>query len=421
MNQLKNVKFSKNKRGFSADAAPLSSALRPHLLGLIFVLGLIVVGIVGINSRDSYALSLSMTIPKNLNLSINPSANNGFGESSSGEISISTDSISGYTLNVKSKNASNDLVNSVGNAEKLTSITESLTLDEYKNGKGDNKYFNTWAFKPSSINNETNTNYVPGPDSAEGITLAKTDADNSIPATYAVAIAAKVDNTIPAGNYSNTFVLTATANEAHYTINYDAASLSGATNADAFTTQAGVITGSTQQISSVVPIKDGYEFTGWCSQPLEADGSCKGGIFQPNSYYPMCKCDTDITLYTMFGLLGSGSNCVHDGYDGPAKYYGNFCWMWQDYKTGRTWDEARTTDCPSGWHLPSQYETLLNDIGDGGQLYRAGWNGNYWSSSTSGSNYVYELSANASTSSMSMVNIKLGSPTNSVRCVTQLP
>lgn len=266
----------------------------------MFILGLASSGIVSFCSSDNTsAIELSLTIPKNLNLRINPSANNGFGESSNGEISISTDNISGYTLNVKSKNNSNDLVNLASNA-KLTSITESLTLDQYKNGSNGKTYVNTWGFKPSSINSSTNANYVPAPDNVEGVTLAKTDIDNSIPATYAVAIAAKVDNATPAGNYSNTFILTATANEAHYTINYDAASLAEATNVGSFSTQTGVITGSTQQINSVTPSKDGYEFLGWCDQPLESDGTCKGSVIQPGGQLRMCKCDTDVTLYAIW-------------------------------------------------------------------------------------------------------------------------
>ena len=237
-----NSRIKENKRGYSAEGySLLTSALRPRLFGVGITIGIVSVISIGlIGSNNTSAVSATLSIPDNVSVNVNPTIDNGFAESSNDAISVSTGNLNGYTLAIKAKD-NNQLKNG---SNVLNSIATNLTAEQYKTGN----YANTWGFKPSSINNESNTSYVSGPDSSTGITLASTHVNNTEAENYSIGIATKVDSSTIAGNYTNTFTIAATANEARYTIKYDAASLSGATNASSFPTESNIITGDTQVV-----------------------------------------------------------------------------------------------------------------------------------------------------------------------------
>lgn len=256
------TKILSHKRGYGIEGHTLlSSILRPCLFGIGIAIGVITIIGVGLESHrnDTSAVSATLSIPEAISVNVNPSVNSGFAESSNGSISVSTGNQNGYTLTIKAKD-NNQLKNG---SNVLSSITTNLIADQYKNGD----YLNTWGFKPSVINSESNTSYVPGP-TTSGITLVQTNTNSASAENYSLGIAAKVDSNTIAGNYQNTFILTALANEASYTINYDAASLSGATNAGAFVAQTGYINGDTQSINVAEPAKSGTDFLGWCDEEL---------------------------------------------------------------------------------------------------------------------------------------------------------
>ena len=425
-----------NKRGYSAEGySLLTSALRPRLFGVGVLIGVIaVVGTsLGVCGNTS-AVSATLSIPDSVSVNVNPTIDNGFAESSNGAISVSTGNLNGYTLAIKAKDSTNGnaLVNTSNSNARLNSISTTLTADQYKEG---GNYTNTWGFRPSEINNSPNTSYVPGPNSTTGITLASTHINNTEAENYSIGIAAKINNDTIAGNYTNTFTISATANEARYTIKYDASSLSGATNASSFPTESNIITGDTQVINSTEPTKSGTDFLGWCDEPLQSDGTCKGSVIQAGGNLRMCKCNTEVTLYAMWGTKPEvkpkdGADCTHSGYSGAAKSYGGYCWMWEDLNT-KMYDgnyvfyypEAETA-CPSGWHLPSyaEFNALLTatDYGTEPNLYNEGWKSAYklyWSS-TRYSDGAYHLKVDTTSA-----NIELASSSDlmfaheAVRCV----
>ena len=437
-----NIKLGKsNKRGYSAEGySLLTSALRPRLFGVVAAIGL--VAITGttlvINDNSVSAANATLTIPEGISVNVDASKDNGFAKSDNESVSVSTGNLAGYTLSIKS---SND--NKLRNGDNvLNSITETVSEDSYKDG---NNYVNTWGFKPSTINNNDNTSYIPGPTSS-GIILAKTNISSSSNENYSLAIAAKVDNSLIAGNYTNTFTLTATANEAWYTINYDTESLSGATNADVFIQDHNLINSDTIAINPTEPTKEGTDFLGWCDEPLQEDGTCKGSTIQAGGNLRLCKCDTDVTLYAMWGKKGTdinedksdGADCRYGNLIG--KRYGNLCWMWEDNQSvdvnrDFTYDGAAYF-CRSfnhGWSMPTkeQFETLINAAGSQGELYGAGWGhkstenytyGHYWTStpysSYMGTTSYYYFEASPDRASVSWS----ASGSNSrllIRCVTE--
>ena len=529
--------LGKNKRGYSTEGSTLlPSVLRPRLFGvgkvadntasysnkLIKTVSLLI-GVISIlaitqilNSNNTSAFSLTLTVPDTVTINLNPTTNNGFGEGSSSNLKVKTTSPAGYKLQLGSKsNGTNDLTNG---SSKLTSITASTTADNFKNSGA----ANTWGYKPSKLSGSSNSNYKAAPSGSSVDTLDTTSAANSTDNTYSLGIAAKVNSSTVAGTYTNTFVLTATANTLNYTINYDLNSGTWSqSNSETNTT-----TNETVQINSTSPTKSGYTFKGWCSSSSITNNnttntpSCNGTTYQPSGTYNLTSANNTLNLYAMwqqnvtyrsytinyynnFTDAGSPSNmpstqsgsaastssyqvtlssntptlsgytfqgwctsssitnngttntptcsgtkyqpsntitissnsqtislyamwksrdgesCSHSGWTGTAKYYGGLCWMWTTYKTDRTWAQAKT-DCPTGWKLPSKsdFEALLNAIGNGSQLYNAGWGnrGYYWSSTENENNTgnAYILYVNFTSAGFDN-GPKAGS--HSVRCV----
>ena len=413
-----NAEIKYNKRGYSAEGySLLTSALRPRLFGVSIAIGTVaIIGTsLGMYSNNTSAVSATLSIPDNVSVNANPTVDSGFAESSNDAISVSTGNLNGYTLTIKAKD--NDQLKNGSNV--LNSISTNLTAEQYRTGS----YANTWGFKPSEINNNANTSYVPGPDNITGITLASTHASSNDAENYSIGIAAKVDSNTIAGNYTNTFTIVATANEATYTINFNNNGGTGGPSK----AQTGDI-GSSTFVNIVneegdTPSLSGKDFLGWCSVNPGTGDTCNGVLVQSGGQFPLCKCDLNITLYAMYGKKvedpnKEGADCYIAGYEG--KRYAGLCWMWQDVSGNYTWEQAKSA-CPSNTHLPSlgDFEALLNAIGRGNQLYEAGWSGyNYWSSTDYSDTYAYTLYINTrnGTASVSTDAGKQGS--RKVRCVS---
>ena len=424
-----NAGIKDNKRGNSTEGSTLlPSVLRPRLFGVVgAVAGICIIGgAISSNNNVSATVQATLTIPDTISADVNPMANNGFAEGTAGQVEVSTNNQAGYTLSIKAKDGT-ELKNG---SSVLNSITTNLTADQYKNGE----YYNTWGFKPDVVNSLANTNYIPSP-STSGIVLAKANTNSLLPETFNLAIATKVSQDAVAGNYSNSFVLTATGNEARYNITFDNNGGTGGPQAP----QTGDIGENLEvQIESETPSMSGKDFLGWCTKKPKEDGSCTGVIVQPAGCFPLCKCDLNITLYAMYGTKttgGGGSGAPSGSFSGMSKgtpcknagqegtVYAGLCWMNSDLQTGRQYFQALMDCATVGWRLPSQadFQALIGSsgLGAGSGLHNAGWkNGSYWSSTLGGDNNAYYLNVGSSsakvTNQYSGVNIYA---TNSVRCV----
>lgn len=354
--------FSNTKRSRSAEGPTLHpAALRPRLVSASMSITVITI-IAGLYCISNVsAATVTLTVPQNISVNTNPVANGGFTESANSQIRINNSSKSGYTLSIKAKDATNgnNLVN-VGNQDiKLNSIPEKLTLDEYKNGKNGNDFINTWAFKPDVINNQANNNYLPGPTTSD-TKIAETTSNTLSGETFNFAIATKIDDAFPVGNYSSDFILTATGNNYKYSIKFNSNGGTGGPSGP----MTGEVTSPELQIVSNTPTLQGKDFLGWCSRTPISDGSCPGITVQPNGYFPLCDGNLDITLYAMWGTpstgggggqfagLADGTACEYKGKKG--KVYGGKCWMTSDAGNTDRWLEAFNICNRIGWILPSQ-------------------------------------------------------------------
>ena len=240
-------------------------------------------------------------------LDLEPTSPNGtFKESSTMSILASTDNYTGYTLTLDTKEDLDHPTNitkllstdpeclSTNPKCYIESITTITTASDYttpSTTSAINTLRNTWGISPSQYvdsNNTTITNdandgteaYLP---ITNPITIAKTTTSN-IPNTnnetntYTLKLGARIDTTLPTGTYENTFVFTIVSNAATYTINYLDPSNEG-TNLP--TEQSGTTDATSINLSSTVPARANYTFSGWCSAEL-VDYACNDTVYQPN-------------------------------------------------------------------------------------------------------------------------------------------
>ena len=341
-------KCNKTKRHLCASGSILLPlAQKWGLVGAVVICALSVLG-----ARSASAASLSISVPGNLSVDVQPGGP--AKESTSVGFTITSDAYWGYTLSVKSNDENGALTN--GNS-KINSIDTGITsLGQFTN--------NTWGFKVSGEGVTDSNSYRQGPTTTT-TNLATTTGKKSgqKTGTYSFTLAAKVDNTIPTGTYTGTFTFIATANEVKYKINYD--------DNDG-TSGPGIITGQTPEnsikLSNLEPKKSTvdheYTFLGWCDQPVSTDGTCDGTIYQPNNDYEIKTDGQETTLYAMWdwiamqnwddcpkNLMKNKQFTLVDSRDNKpyyvAKLADNNCWMTEnldyDIVAGETLT-AETTD-----------------------------------------------------------------------------
>ena len=259
-------------------------------LNVIAVLGIAVTSLVAqlMTSNSASAFSVTLTVPESIKLDVNPSSNGGFGETGNSSISVSTDSPSGYSLQLKSKGSSNDLTSSDLVGHKIAAISSTIASSSASSSFQPN----TWGYKPSSFNSMPNTNYHPAPSSGASDTIAEATGSNS----YDIAIAAKVDNSIGFGEYSNTYTVVATAKTVSYQVNFN---VNG--GSPAFSPDKGTTGGSKLKLKGSKPTKGGFTFGGWCDMDNSSDPSkCNGNTIPADGELALTQSNNVFNLYAIW-------------------------------------------------------------------------------------------------------------------------
>ena len=237
-------------------------------------------------------LTLSVTDSVSLNI-VSTSSNGTFAttDTSTNNISVKTTNGTGYTLGIKaSTNNSNALINTSDSTKTIPSISSStfpsgVSEANYKDDTyaSTNNLNNTWGYRPSKLNSVANSNYLPAPSSSSTITtLDKTTMSNPSTAnTYNIALGTRITDTTVQGSYTNTFVITAVVNPTIYSITYNKNTTDTVTNMPSNVTNQET-TGETVNISSTVPVRDGYNFKGWCTVQVADGASCSGTTYNPD-------------------------------------------------------------------------------------------------------------------------------------------
>lgn len=205
-----------------------------------------------------------------------------FNMSDPSSFSVSTNNYSGYNLTIHAAEDTADYSKLVNGESALNSISSAGVSSSFNNGN--------WGYLPSKINSAANSDYQPAPTYA-GTTIDTTAQANNEANSYSIAIGAKADYGLPAGKYSNTFVITAVANPVGYSVTYNKNTEDEVTNMPA--NQSGDASAQSIILSSDEPLRSGYSFINWCDGTTTTTSgvdSCTGTVYQPGDFY-----DTDQT------------------------------------------------------------------------------------------------------------------------------
>lgn len=281
MNESK-TSIEKIKRYFSTNGSLFPLVLKWRLVRII-ACSLFVASVLPCLAGGSVsAASITLTVPGRLTLSIAPDGN--FHESATAAtVSVKSDAYSGYTLGVKSGESSRPALKNGSNT--IPSISSAMAGSSFP--------VNTWGWLPSKLGGQANSQYQPGPTTSL-VTIEKTASPNASTAnSYTIKLGAKVNGTIPAGTYVNTFTFTATANPVPYTITYQGESAPGK--------QTGSGMEGTQITLAGVPTRDNYEFKGWCTVSTSNE-TCPstGKSYEAGGKYTLTNSANNVTLYAMW-------------------------------------------------------------------------------------------------------------------------
>ena len=273
-------------------SALISSSLLLVLLALAFFP-------VASSSSDTLAApapsetTLSMTA-ENINLDLSVDNPNGtFNASDPASLTVATNNYTGYTLSILASTSGSDASKLVNGAHEFSSISTTSSANDFNNGN--------WGLLPSKVNSAANSSYIPAP-TTEGTTLDATNSANTDANSYTLALGAKADYTLPAGRYSNTFVVVAVANPVGYSITYDDNTTDEVGNMPA--NQTGDLEDTDITISSNVPTRTGYTFNNWCDDTVTATNgidSCAGNIYEPgDTFVTSMQTTNNLTLTAMW-------------------------------------------------------------------------------------------------------------------------
>ena len=293
--------------------------------------------------------------------------------SSNAEFSITTNNFTGYTLSIMSSNDEGLLTSTNGNS--LSSITSAISLDTFA---GSTSYNGKWGYRPSVYNAAANTSFLPSP-TTTATTLDTTTAPNtSTPNYYTIEIGVRSDYTTASSSYTNTFIITAVSNPINYTISYNSNTSDNVTNMPA--TQSSSTMATNIVLSSDVPVRDGYDFMGWCTVAPDTTTpeTCTGTTFQPGGDFGIDQTTlNNTTLYAMWQVqvpVPTGSiqdftlqQCQYyanssdytltdtrDNNTYTVRYINGNCWMTQNLRLsgGRTLTSA-DSNVASSWYFPN--------------------------------------------------------------------
>ena len=201
-------------------------------------------------------------------------------------ISVTTTNPTGYTLTLATSGTNTNLVSGSNTIPTLTA-----------NSSSNNFPIGRWGY---SLDNNT---FKPAPSkSGSGDVLASTTVSNTMANSYELYVGAKVANTQPSGNYTNSFTVTAVANPINYTLSFNA---NGGSNNPATQTVSSNAESHTFTIPSSNPTKTGYTFKGWCSSTISGNNgtsapSCSGSSYSSGASVTLSYTSPSLTLNAMW-------------------------------------------------------------------------------------------------------------------------
>ncbi|MDO4507953.1 MAG: FISUMP domain-containing protein [Candidatus Saccharibacteria bacterium] len=195
---------------------------------------------------------------------------------------------------LKGANNPSNTLESIGD---LVTIGGSITEERFKEDSSLNGY---WGYKPSKINSANNSNYLPSPTTVETL-LDKTTSSNTTANEYTIAIGVRADYSTPEDTYITKLNLKVLINPTLYSITYDKNTTDNVTSMPK--NQSGATNNNAINLANDVPIREGYEFGGWCTTVPSSStpATCTGNTYQPSTAHKLDLTSSNtITLYAMW-------------------------------------------------------------------------------------------------------------------------
>ena len=250
---------------------------------------------------DTYSTSSTLTLTVIDKLSLNVSSLNSDGvfatsDTGANNISVSTNNGTGYLLGIKaSTEGGNALVNATDSSKTIPShtISAGVSKTNYNDASyaSANNLNNTWGFRPSTyydttnnitIDNTSSNLYFPGPSSTtNSFIIDKTSSANATANEYNLALGTRVNSSTAPGKYTDTFIITAVANPTIYSITYNQNTTDTVTNMPQNAINQETY-GDSVNISNLLPVRDGFNFKGWCTVQVADGGTCSGITYNPD-------------------------------------------------------------------------------------------------------------------------------------------
>ena len=254
---------------------------------------------------------------EDLTLDFNVTSVDGSFADNTANVSVTTNNATGYTLSINTGNTGDNAGKLVGEDSVFNPISSATTEADFT---ANTSYNGLWGYKPSILNGEENTNYLPVPTSTT--TIEETSAPNAEVNVYTIGLGARANFAYEADSYTNSFIITSVANPVGYTIDYNKNTEDEVNGMPA--SQTGSTTDVTITLSDSTPEREGYEFLGWCEGDTTATSNideCTSTTYDPGDEYEIDHLGgTETTLnamwkanaqkYTVNYMLGGSANTV---------------------------------------------------------------------------------------------------------------
>ena len=261
------------------------------------------------NPADPPILTITSTNPATT-VEVTPTLNGTFAASSSDiAFNVTTNNLTGYNLSIVGSDNNGLLSNTVSGSviDTLSPLSAATSAATFSSSSS---YNGKWGYKPSKLNSSANTDYLPAPGTS-GTTIDVTSAANATATSatsYTIGLAARVDDTKPAGTYTNSFTLNVVGNTVPYLINYR--DNSSGTDEVLSYEQSSNLSIASFTLSATTPTRTGYTFNKWCDGIVThvafGDSTCSGTTYSSGATYyltnPSAVSLNTVNLYAMWNV-----------------------------------------------------------------------------------------------------------------------
>ena len=174
---------------------------------------------------------------------------------------------------------------------------------------------NTWGYNLGTTTPDANSTYLGVPTSSDApILSAVSTPTGQANDNYKLSFGAKVDTTLPAGEYATTLTVAVVAQPRTVTITFDGNGADGGSML-----QQTIIAGDTDNLTANAFTRTGYEFTGW-----NTDAEGNGTAYADEAAFTASGDEQRVTLYAQWKKLTFACTARYKLQNADGSYPSNF-------------------------------------------------------------------------------------------------